>query len=491
MVLRTCFPVVGIILLTLILVSPVCASHNVTFVNTCNQDVYINVQGGPQGTCDNNGNACSGCEVCGTDTNGNPIVCNTSASTGNTTPLCCPGVTDYLYCYTGQACTPGGCCPGIPATAGQSYSCPGAGDAQKNYCGNTSMTQAQVDALSGYNNPSTNKKRPVCNGSISEGGGFKLDADTGTKSLTLEDFWNGAFFARTDCTFDQNGIGSCATGNCQDVQNRGLFQCGGAGSHSPATKAEVNFDSGGIDNYDISYVNGFNIAMVFEPTQYNPSYTGPNMCTPAGCAVGLSEFNSTKVADWNVLKYPSASNFIGIMDDCDYFKATHDVSGAVNGPNAVNISLWNGYCCPVAAGYVNDSSHCGNIPAGQTCKICAGQDMSRYPFNTTDALPNSARLFLDTCPAAYAYTYNDSWSLMTCQGNASVPTNYKMSVSCPGSSQSQVQMPAPTITSSSGQEYVTSSPTQKSGFSGGFSVFIAVAGILIAAAAGMVHRRRR
>jgi hypothetical protein len=83
---------------------------------------------------------------------------------------------------------------------------------------------------------------------------------------------------------------------------------------------------------------------------------------------------------------------------------------------------------------VNDSSiagQCKDVPAGKTCKTCAGQNNNLFPFNLTGALPNSAKLFYHTCPTAYAYTYNDTDALMTCRGNASLSTNYKITLSCP------------------------------------------------------------
>uniref|UniRef100_A0A7N0TF88 Thaumatin-like protein n=1 Tax=Kalanchoe fedtschenkoi TaxID=63787 RepID=A0A7N0TF88_KALFE len=46
--------------------------------------------------------------------------------------------------------------------------------------------------------------------------------------------WSGRFWARTGCTFDSSGHGSCATGDC----GSGLMECNGAGAAPPATLAE-------------------------------------------------------------------------------------------------------------------------------------------------------------------------------------------------------------------------------------------------------------
>jgi len=437
-----------ILLAAAALAVPVAADHQITFSNTCNQDVWINLLGGPSGVCDNNGKACSGCESCGTDTYGNPIICNTSAATGNMSPICCPGSnTNRLLCNTGESCLPSACCPGVIPSGGESYNCPDGGDYAP-ICGNTIMSPDQIDALSGYNNASLGRHRIACNGSLIAGGGFKLDASTGTKTYTFPTGWNGGFYARTGCSFDENGFGHCDTGNCKDLLNRGLLECGGAGSASPVTKAEINFDGGTppADNYDISYVNGFNIAMEMIPTQYDPPYYSEplNRCIKGGCAVNLSGFSSPTVPSWDMLKYTSPDNFIGIWDSGDYFKNTHILTGdPYNGPNAENNSLYWGYSCPIAEGYVNDASiSCADVPPGKICKTCAGQNTNLYPFNQPGALPDSANLFFDTCPKAYAYTYNDTAASMSCAGNASYPTNYRITVSCNGGTAG----PAPTVT---------------------------------------------
>ncbi len=436
-----------ILFLFLVLVIPVSANHNVTFVNTCDKTVWINLQGGPKGVCDGvtdpatgqltKCSACSLCPVVG----GTQHLCNTSAATGDTEPMCCPGVVqEQLYCWDKiNQCNKGvgACCPGIPQTANTGYNCPGANETTG--CQNTSMTQAQIDALSGYNNPANGLSHIVCNGTLISGGGFELAANTGTKNLSFNTGWQGAFYPRTNCSF-VDGIGTCETGNCKSVNGSSLLECGGAGSTAPATKGEMNLDDDG-DWYDVSWVDGFNVAMVIEPTRYDP--TNPTLdvnhdLNTAGCSLGLSAFSSPRVPDWSVLKYPSASNFVGIMSDCSYFSTLdkHD--------DATNSSLWNGYCCPIAEGYVNDSAiDCKDVPAGKTCKTCAGENTNLYPFTTTNALPNSADLFFDTCTKAYSYTYNDTAALMRCHGSSSITTDYKVTLSCPSGS-APTLTPAPT-----------------------------------------------
>ena len=406
------------------------AGHSVTFLNTCDQPVWINLQGGPKGVCDgvidpdtHQLTKCSACSLC----EGGGL-CNTSAATGDTKPLCCPGIRqDLNYCWNKEnQCVAGGCCPGIPQTANTGYNCPGTHETTG--CQNTTMTLAQIDALSGYNNPANHLSRIVCNSSLISNGGFKLDASTGTRVFTFEHGWQGAFYPRTNCSF-VNGVGNCETGNCKDTAGKGLLECGGAGSTAPVTKGEFNLDDS-EDWYDVSWVDGFNIAMVIQPVNHDLEYpvTDPaHHCNAAGCSVGLHDFSSPAVPDWDVLKYPGTSNFAGILSDCNLISNYKDANSS-----SVSDDIKNGYCCPIAEGYVNNSDiSCANVPSDKTCKTCAGQNNNLFPFNQPNALPNSAKLFYNTCPTAYAYTYNDTDALMTCKGNATVTTSYKITLSCP------------------------------------------------------------
>lgn len=68
-------------------------------------------------------------------------------------------------------------------------------------------------------------------------------------------------WGRTNCNFDASGRGHCQTGDCG-----GLLQCKGWGV-PPNTLAEYALNQfGNMDFYDISLVDGFNIPMVFGPT---------------------------------------------------------------------------------------------------------------------------------------------------------------------------------------------------------------------------------
>lgn len=424
-----------LILLPAMLAAPALAAHNVTFVNSADIPVWVNIQGGPKGVCsgliDPNTKVevkCSACSMCP-----NTTLCNTSVATGNATPFCCPGVIqDQLYCWDKTQCqaglSPHGCCPGIPLTGMESYNCPGANELGG--CANTSMTLAQIDALSAYNNATYGLHKIACNGSLIAGGGFRLNPGE-RQIFPFDTGWQGAIYPRTDCTFDAQGVGSCTTGNCKNTHGQGVLGCGGSGSSAPVTKGEFNFDDTD-DWYDVSFVDGFNIAMVIRPTQFNAAYQALDTyhhCSNAGCSVGLQDFKSSAVPDWSVLQYKKNNVFVGILADCNLYSMWKDAGD----PRFVSDSILNGYCCPIAEGYVNNSHiDCKDVPQGKTCTTCAGQDTSKYPFNQPNALPNSAKLFIDTCPAAYSYTYNDTDPLRTCRGDAWAPTNYTVTFTRPG-----------------------------------------------------------
>lgn len=71
-------------------------------------------------------------------------------------------------------------------------------------------------------------------------------------SLKAPNDWAGRFWGRTGCNAKSR---HCLTGDCG---NR--FQCGGNGGAPPVTLAEITLKgAGGLDYYDISLVDGYNL----------------------------------------------------------------------------------------------------------------------------------------------------------------------------------------------------------------------------------------
>ncbi|CAI0445229.1 unnamed protein product, partial [Linum tenue] len=111
-----------------------------------------------------------------------------------------------------------------------------------------------------------------------ESTGFEL-AEGSTRSFQAPTGWSGRFWARTGCTFDDSGSGSCRTGDC----GSGLVECNGLGAAPPATLAEFTLGTGGQDFYDVSLVDGYNLPMVVEGSG------GSGSCTTTGCITDLNQ----------------------------------------------------------------------------------------------------------------------------------------------------------------------------------------------------------
>ncbi|GMH03274.1 hypothetical protein Nepgr_005113 [Nepenthes gracilis] len=185
--------------------------------------------------------------------------------------------------------------------------------------------------------------------------------------------WGGRFWGRTLCATDNStGKFTCQTGDC----GSGKVECAGGGAAPPATLAEFKLDGdGGLDFYDVSLVDGYNIPMLVVPE----GGSGAN-CTSTGCVVDL---NSACPSDLRVLSDDSGET-VACKSACDAF----------NQPQ---------YCCS------------GSYSSPDTCK------------------PSSySELFKKACPRAYSYAYDDKSSTFTCGGSA----NYAITF-CPSPSTSQ------------------------------------------------------
>ncbi|GMJ06191.1 Osmotin 34, osmotin 34 [Hibiscus trionum] len=95
----------------------------------------------------------------------------------------------------------------------------------------------------------------------SPGGGRRLDPFQSWTINVPAGTAMARIWGRTNCNFDGSGRGRCQTGDCG-----GLLQCQGWGA-PPNTLAEYALNQfQNLDFYDISLVDGFNIPMVFGPT---------------------------------------------------------------------------------------------------------------------------------------------------------------------------------------------------------------------------------
>ncbi|XP_022132369.1 thaumatin-like protein 1b [Momordica charantia] len=199
--------------------------------------------------------------------------------------------------------------------------------------------------------------------------GFALPSAASTV-VDVPAAWSGRIWARTYCSTDAAGRFSCATADC----GSGAVECQGACAAPPATLAEFTLNGGGgFDFYDVSLVDGYNIAMGIV-AQGGKS----GNCTATGC-----------IADLN--------------GDCP---AELRVMGAGDGGDGRNRSV----ACKSACVAFGKPEYCcsGAFANPNTCKA------SEY-----------SKFFKKNCPRAYSYAFDDGTSTFTC-----VSANYLVSF-CP------------------------------------------------------------
>ncbi|KAJ6811462.1 thaumatin-like protein 1 [Iris pallida] len=180
--------------------------------------------------------------------------------------------------------------------------------------------------------------------------GFSLPSST-SRSIQAPAGWSGRFWARTACALDpSSGAFSCLTGDC----GSGQPECNGAGAAPPATLAEFTLASGsGLDFYDVSLVDGYNLPVAVEPRSAG--------CAPTGCATDL---NQVCPAELRVGEGGGAA----CRSACEAFGTPQ-------------------YCCSGAYG------------SPGTCQPSA-----------------YSAAFKAACPKSYSYAYDDATSTFTCAG---------------------------------------------------------------------------
>ncbi|KAK3224317.1 hypothetical protein Dsin_011342 [Dipteronia sinensis] len=200
--------------------------------------------------------------------------------------------------------------------------------------------------------------------------GFTLEPGQST-SLSVPTSWSGRFWGRTFCSQDATtNKFTCVTGDC----GSGTLECSGAGAAPPATLAEFTLNgAGGLDFYDVSLVDGYNLPMLISPQ----GGTGGN-CTVTGC---FTDLNNACPSDLKVTESSNGED-VACKSACEAFGDPQ-------------------YCCS------------GTYGTPDTCK------------------PSSYSMFFkNACPKAYSYAYDDGTSTFTCAGADYIITF------CPGPSTS-------------------------------------------------------
>ncbi|CAN8292319.1 unnamed protein product [Cochlearia groenlandica] len=179
-----------------------------------------------------------------------------------------------------------------------------------------------------------------------------------SRTVDAPSSWGGRFWGRTLCSTDSDGKFSCQTGDC----GSGKLECSGTGAAPPATLAEFTLDgSGGLDFYDVSLVDGYNVQMVVAPQ----GGSGQN-CSTTGCVVDLNGKCPSELRVNSVGGDGKEAVAIGCKSACESFQKPE-------------------YCCSGAYG------------SPDTC------EPSSY-----------SRIFKSACPSAYSYAYDDKTSTFTC-----------------------------------------------------------------------------
>jgi hypothetical protein len=245
--------------------------------------------------------------------------------------------------------------------------------------------------------------------------------DGESKAVTVPFSWrSGRFWARRECAYSGGTTLKCANGNCKDQ-----LHCAVSGDN-PATLAEFTMmggDGNGVDNYDVSMVDGFNVLVKITP---KPRTSTPNpagfFCMEVGC--------KNTPACWTEGKWPDAANPKGCLSPCHVAKyqdtrhcckcdMTTDCSCESGTPPAGN-------CCVHADSYGCSPFHIPGQPH-PTDTIC---DYNGKHGRPGAAWAAEAQKYVDdviaACPGVYGWQFHDMDSLFTCV-DPEAPVDYEIS----------------------------------------------------------------
>ena len=225
-------------------------SLNVT--NSSGQTVWIGSTGASVApTCDCADCATTSCIVSPALVQDGMCKCAASDASYSGT-IVCPGSStpdagyDYCACPNSETCGGAAACNGTPATCYWTVPAPtsntGSGSVWELTDGNSAL--------------------------------FCLPPPPAVQGASNPVWWNGTIFARTGC--DANGA-YCATGDCTDVADSGCPP--GTGGQYGHAIFEVTMQTAIPDTYDVSIINGANVAIAGAPV-------GPAESAPPGFAPG-------------------------------------------------------------------------------------------------------------------------------------------------------------------------------------------------------------
>ncbi|XP_076954991.1 pathogenesis-related thaumatin-like protein 3.5 [Bidens hawaiensis] len=131
-----------------------------------------------------------------------------------------------------------------------------------------------------------------------DGGGYALQAND-SRVHTAPIGWSGRIWGRTKCKFDNNGSGTCLTGQCGSS-----LHCSVSGQ-IPLTLAEFTLTK--MNFYDVSLIDGFNLPMSVRAIH------GKGNCSVVGC---VGDLRKTCPSD---LSFKANGKIIACRSACDVF----------------------------------------------------------------------------------------------------------------------------------------------------------------------------
>jgi Thaumatin family len=334
-----------------------------------------------------------------------------------------------------------------------------------------------------------------------DGNGWELPAGGG-QAICVPTPWAGRFWARTGCRFSGTTCGSpgvdcCDTGSCLGDDNKTFSLYCRLSAVPPATLVELNFLTYPTeDTYDVSMVDGFNVAVEIAPASGTFDSTLPPgtfyapWCGRPGCAENCA---SVTPCSWKIdaascpflmqavvpqhcsrdPDCPTATSKCNPAGICTCVTSADCASGQVCGTSALNggsrtcgpyvgcLSAAKACAADPTLGApldcsVNDdlfgctgatygascytsgaSSACCGCPTWSPAGTCAGTNARWSTLAESTPFPPStagfAKTFHDVCPNAYSYQYDDKVSTFSCRGTGAASQPDYAITFCPGS----------------------------------------------------------
>lgn len=228
--------------------------------------------------------------------------------------------------------------------------------------------------------------------------GFRLDSGQSARIPPTPE-WSGRIWARTGCTFDELGAGTCQTGDCG-----GRLECNGNGATPPASLFEITLGNGNDkDFYDVSIVDGYNLPLIASPRGVYGA------CNATGCA-----------SDINIGK---ASNLI-MLQHTQVFDLQDTFCYMLNQVGHQMLQIFKIETKKTVAGCPKELQVVGGVNEGSVvgCKsACDAFGLDQYCCSGQFANPTTCQpsfystIFKRACPRAYSYAFDDGTSTFTCK----------------------------------------------------------------------------